>query len=70
MVEIRAYEGTGETLEEAATKAHMQIPPRVGRDFAVSRVLEWGLHIGGFTGARTFYVRLIEDVDASFEPGS
>lgn len=59
------YEATGKTLEEAATKAHMQIPPRHGRDYAVSRVVEWGVQIGGFTGARVFYARLIEDVDAT-----
>jgi hypothetical protein len=61
------YEGLGDTLEEAVENATSAIPLRNGRDFVVSRVVEWGMQIGGFTLAKTFYVKLIEDENAPFK---
>lgn len=61
------YEGLGETLEAAVEQATKNIPPRPHRDFVVSRVVEWGMQIGGFMGAKSFYAKLIEDENAEFE---
>jgi hypothetical protein len=55
------YEGIGDTLEQAVEKAHAQIPPREGRDFTISRVIDWGMQRGGFTGAMIFYAKVVED---------
>ena len=60
------YEAIGDTLEEALTKAHDQIPPSEGRDFAVSRVVTWGMQAGGFIFTRKFYVVVDEDPNAPF----
>ncbi|TMJ04741.1 MAG: hypothetical protein E6G97_04360 [Alphaproteobacteria bacterium] len=61
------YEAIGDTLEQAVERAHAQIPPRRERDFAVSRIIEWGMQRGGITGAQVFYVKLIEDETAPFK---
>lgn len=58
------YEGTGQTLESALEAAHKQIRPRHGRDFAVSRVVEWGMQRGGFSDTKLFYVKVIEEEHA------
>lgn len=60
------YEGVAETLDEAIGVAHDQIPPREGRDYSVSRVVEIVMQRGGFTGARHFVVRVVEDPHAPF----
>jgi hypothetical protein len=60
------YEGTGESLEEAVAKAHMQIPISAGRDFTVSRVVDWGMQYGGFVPVTVFYAMVEEDPNASF----
>ena len=59
-------EAIGDTLEEALEKAHNQIPPSAGRDFAVSRVVDWGMQTGGFVFSRKFYVVIEEDPSAPF----
>ena len=58
------YEGTGPTIDEALREAHMQIPDRDGRDFTVSRVVDWGMQSGGITDVELFYVAVEEDPDA------
>jgi hypothetical protein len=63
----RLYEGLGETLEAAVEQATRKIPPRPHRDFVVSRIVEWGMQIGGLTGAKNFYAKLIEDENAAFK---
>ena len=63
----RYYEGLGDTFEHALQRAHDQIPPREGRDFAVSRVIDMGMQRGGFTRARKVWVRVIELEDARFK---
>lgn len=65
--ELKVYEGVGDTLEAAIAVATKKIPLRPHRDFVVSRVLEWGMQIGGFTGAASFYAKLIEDENATFK---
>jgi hypothetical protein len=60
------YEGVAETLEAAVQAAHDQIPFRDGRDFTVSKVIDWGMQFGGFAGARSFYAVVKEDPDAPF----
>lgn len=60
------YEGRGRSLEVAANRAVEQIPPREGRDFAVGRVVEWGIQRGGFVDTPIFYVIVEEDPDAKF----
>lgn len=59
-------EAIGDTLEEALGKAHDQIPIRTGTDFAVSKVLEWGMQTGGFVFSRKFYVVIEADLNAPF----
>jgi hypothetical protein len=61
-----AYQGIGKTLDEAISAAHDKIPPREGRDFAVSRVVELGMQRGGFTMERLFLATVIEDEFAPF----
>jgi hypothetical protein len=58
------FEGTGSTLESAVEKATRQIPPRYGRDFATSIVVEWGLQVGGFTNTKIYDARVVEDPNA------
>jgi hypothetical protein len=65
--ELKMYEGVGDTLEAAVESATRKITPRPNRDFVVSRVVEWGMQIGGFTGAVSFYAKLIEDENATFK---
>ena len=60
------YHAIGNTLEEALEKAHRQIPPRSGRDYAISRVIDWGMQTGGFVPSRSFYVRVVEDEHSPF----
>ena len=61
------FEGLGTTLEAALEAAHRQIPPRDGRDFTTSRVLEWGMQYGGFVGEKVIYVKVVEDANADFK---
>jgi hypothetical protein len=61
------YEGIGDTIEKAVENAHAQIPPREGRDFAISRVIDWGMQRGGFTRATIFYARVVEDEYSPFK---
>jgi hypothetical protein len=61
------FEAIGDSLEEAISRAHDQIPPTHGKDFAISRVIEWGMERGGFTNQRKYYVRLIEDKHAPWK---
>ena len=63
---MATYEAIGGTLEEAVAKAHDQIGPRQGRDYAVSRVVTWGMQTGGFVPSRKFYAVVEEDPDADF----
>lgn len=63
---MKQYEAVGATLEEAVRKAHNQIPPRQGRDFAVSKVVTWGLQTGGFVFSLVFYAVVEEDENAPF----
>ena len=58
------YEALGPTLDAAVQNAHAQIPPRQGRDFTMSRVIEWGMQHGGFVGTRQFYAKVVEDESA------
>lgn len=60
------YEGRGLSLEQAANRAVEQIPVRGGRDYAVGRVVEWGLQRGGLIDVRLFYVIVEEDAEAPF----
>jgi hypothetical protein len=62
----RVYRAAGQSLDEAVSTAHDQIPVRPGRDFAVSRIVEWGMQRGGFTMQRRYYAVLIEEPNASF----
>jgi hypothetical protein len=55
------YEGTGKNLEEAVKNAHQQIPLRQGKDFVISKVVEWGFCRGGFIDVELFYAKVIED---------
>lgn len=64
------FEGVGSTVQEALEAAHRQIPPQPHRDFAVSRVLDWGMQMGGFVNEKLFYVRIVEDADAQFKTKS
>jgi len=63
------YEGTGKTVDEAIDHAHSQIQPRPGRDFAISKVIEFGMQRGGFSMAKLFYAKVIEDENAPFKSG-
>ena len=60
------FEGVGLTLEEAAASAHARVPIRPHRDFAVSKVVGWGLQRGGITDQTRFYVQVVEDPEAPF----
>ena len=60
------YEGTGKSIEAALENAQMQIPPSEGRDFTVSKVVDWGMQFGGFVPAKLFYVIIEENPDAPF----
>lgn len=60
------FEGVGSTLEEAAKFAHAQIPLGPHRDFTVSKVVGWGVQLGGIANQTRFYVQVVEDPDASF----
>lgn len=60
------YEAIGSTLEEAVTKAHDKIPLRAGRDFVVSRIVNWGMQTGGFVFDRKYYAAVEEDENAPF----
>ncbi|RUW26832.1 hypothetical protein EN858_30245 [Mesorhizobium sp. M4B.F.Ca.ET.215.01.1.1] len=60
------YEGRALSLEEAAVRAVDQIPWREGRDYAVGRVVEWGLQRGGFIDTKLYYVIVEEDPNADF----
>jgi len=60
------YEGTGQSVEAAVQQAHMKIPPSDGRDFTVSKVVDWGMQYGGFIPTRLFYAVVEEDPDAPF----
>jgi len=64
---LQMYEGLGDTLEMAVEEATRKIPARPHRDFVVSRVVEWGMQFGGFTGAKSLYAKLIEDEHATFK---
>jgi hypothetical protein len=64
---LEVFEGVGNTLEQALAKAHSHIRPRPGRDFAISRVIDWGMQRGGFTDAVVFYVKVVEDKHAPFK---
>jgi hypothetical protein len=65
----QVYEGTGKTFEEAIDQAHSQIPPRPGRDFAIAKVIEFGMQRGGFLMAKLFYAKVVEDENAPFKSG-
>lgn len=67
MYAAEVYEGIGRSLEEALRVAHSQIKFRPGRDFTVSRVIDWGMQFGGFARATVYYVKVIEDETASFK---
>jgi hypothetical protein len=57
----QAYQGLGNSLEEAVKAAHAKIPIRTGRDFVVCRVLQWGYQRGGFVDAQQFYALVVEN---------
>ncbi len=63
---MASYEAIGGTLEEAVTKAHDKIPLRPGRDFVVSRIVNWGMQTGGFVFDRKYYAVVEEDENAPF----
>jgi hypothetical protein len=63
------YEGHGKSIEEALRKAHAQIPPSPGKDYAISKVVNWGMQHGGFTQATLFYVVVEEDKTSPFKRG-
>jgi len=58
----KIYEGLGATLDLAIQDAHSQIPVRQGFDFVACRVVESGFQRGGFTDAKLFYARVVEDL--------
>ena len=60
------FYGLGDTLEEAIEVAHRQIPLRHGKDFAISRIVDFGMETGGFVNARKFYARVVEDEHSPF----
>lgn len=60
------YEAIGDTLDDAVAKAHDKIPLRAGRDFVVSRIVNWGMQTGGFVFDRKYYATLEEDENAPF----
>ena len=60
------YEGTGESIEAAVRQADMQIPPSDGKDFTVSKVVEWGMQYGGFIQMTLYNVVVEEDRGAPF----
>jgi len=62
----KTYEGRGRSVEEALSRAHAQIPPSAHRDFATSRVVEWGMQKGGIANATLHYVIVEEDPNAPF----
>lgn len=61
------YEAIGPTLEHAMRKAHLSIPPRPHRDFAISRTVDWGMQRGGITDEVIFWVSIVEDTDSPFK---
>lgn len=60
------YEGVARTIDAALHKAQQQVPRRDGRDFTVSKVVEWGGQRGGFIDETLYYVVVEEDPDAPF----
>ena len=62
-----SFEGRGSTIEEALKKAHAKIPQTAGKDFAISKVIDWGMQFGGFAQATLFYVVVEEDKSAAFK---
>ena len=65
---IKTYEGVGPTLEIALERAQCQIPkPGNHKDFSTSKVEEWGLQEGGFTGSTMYYVIVSENRQANFK---
>ena len=64
---VEVFEGAGASVEEALSAAQSQIPPRQGRDFSTSRVVEWGMQFGGFIPEKLYYVRIVEDPNAPFK---
>ncbi|MDR6661940.1 tRNA A37 threonylcarbamoyltransferase TsaD [Tardiphaga robiniae] len=61
------FEGLGTTLDEALSAAHDQIAGRTGFDFAISKVVEWGMQRGGITGQRLIWVKVVQDKSAGFK---
>ena len=60
------FQGVGRTVDEALTLAHRKIPPRSGRDWTTSKVVELGVQFGGFMHSTRFYVVVEEDPNAPF----
>jgi hypothetical protein len=58
--------GRARPFEAAVAQAHMQIPPTEGRDFTVSKVVEWGMQYGGFIPTQLFYAIVEDDLNAPF----
>jgi hypothetical protein len=61
------FEGIGPTLEIAVARAHKKIPARTGKDFCISRVIEWGMQTGGFVPSQEFYAKVEEDEKSPFK---
>jgi hypothetical protein len=61
MAEPIVYSGVAETLEGALTLAHDKIPMPVGKDYKISRVIDWGVQFGGFLEQTRYWVKIIAD---------
>lgn len=55
---MATYEGVGKTVDEAAKKAHDQIPknPKIIDEMITSKVVQWGRRTGGIAGFDDFHV--------------
>jgi hypothetical protein len=68
--EVIVYEGVGETLEEALRQAHDRIPALgQGKDYTLSRVIDWGMQYGGIAMQYRVWVRVVEDRTTPPKPG-
>lgn len=57
----QTYTGVAATLEAALKTAHGKIPPKIGQDYTVSHVVNWGVQFGGFTQQTRFWVEVAPD---------
>ena len=63
----QTYTGVAATLDAALKTAHGKIPPKPDQDYTTSRVVSWGVQLGGFTEQTRFWVEVAPD-DCPFKP--